>query len=306
MANIFLTPSVIAQAALATLYETTVMAQLVHRDYSDEFAAKIGDTVTVRKPAVFEAKEFDPETGIEIQNATETGVPVKLNHHADTSFQITSKDLTLSIDNFRQRLLDPALESISQKIDRDILAFRSDITQTIPGSKAGRKWFKPEALIDANTMLNKNSVPLLDRHAVIGPVTQGEWLDSDLLKNHNSSGDTEALREAHLGRRLFGFDPYWTQNITEPTGTGSEIGVAFHRTAVALVTRPLELPMGSSNAAIENYKGFGIRVVIGYDQKYKTDTVSVDCLYGVKTLDASRAVLIKGLKADAEDPAPAG
>ncbi|MFE5878978.1 P22 phage major capsid protein family protein [Rhodococcus sp. NPDC056506] len=307
MANAFLTPSVIAQAALATLYETCVAAQLVHRDYSSEFgAAKIGDTVTIRKPAVFEAKEYDQASGIEIQNATETGVPVKLNHHADTSFQITSRDLTLNIKDFRQQLLDPALESIAQKIDRDILAFRSDITQSIPGSRVGRKWNHPEALIDANTILNKNNVPLLDRHAIVGPTTQGEWLDSDILKNHNSSGDTEALREAYLGRRLFGFDPYWTQNITEPSGANSETGVAFHRTAVALVTRPLELPLGSANAATENYKGFGIRVVIGYDQKFKTDTVSVDTIYGVKVLDPKRAVLIKGLKADAADPAPAG
>ena len=64
MANTLLTPSVIAQAALATLYETTVAAQLVHRDYDSEFVARVGDTVTIRKPAVFEAKEFDEATGI--------------------------------------------------------------------------------------------------------------------------------------------------------------------------------------------------------------------------------------------------
>jgi len=295
MANTFLTPQVIAKAALATLYETTVMGQLVHRDYSSEFAAKIGDTVTIRKPAVFEAKEYVQGSGITVQNATETGVAVTLNHHADTSFAITNRDLSLKIQDFRTQLLDPALESISQKIDRDIIAaFHTDINQTV-GLKAGREWSKPEALIDAGTALNKNKVPALDRHAVIGPVTNGEWLDADILKNHNSSGDTEALREAYLGRRLFGFDPYWTQNIEEPTDPDeSEVGIAFHRTAVALVTRPLELPLGSANATVENYKGFGLRVVIGYDQNHKTDTVSVDTIYGIKTLDANRAVLIQG------------
>lgn len=307
MANTFLTPQVIAQAALATLYETCVAAQLVHRDYSSEFAAKIGDTVTIRKPAVFEAKEYVQGNGITVQNATETGVAVTLNHHADTSFAITSRDLTMKIQDFRTQLLDPALESIAQKIDKDVLAFRSDITQVVGlgtgtglGTAAGRIWSKPESLIDAGTILNKNAVPALDRNAIIGPEANGHWLDSDLLKNHNSSGETEALREAYLGRRLFGFDPYWTQHIEQPAGspaTGApttEVGVAFHRTAVALVTRPLELPLGSANATVENYKGFGIRVVIGYDQNHKTDTVSVDTIYGVKTLDAKRAVLIKG------------
>lgn len=38
MANRFLTAAVIARQALANLYETTVAATLVHRDYEDEFS----------------------------------------------------------------------------------------------------------------------------------------------------------------------------------------------------------------------------------------------------------------------------
>lgn len=43
MANTLLTPSMIARRALATLYNQTVMAQLVWRDYEPEFAGKIGE-----------------------------------------------------------------------------------------------------------------------------------------------------------------------------------------------------------------------------------------------------------------------
>lgn len=300
MVNALLTPAVIAKAALATLYEVTIGAQLVHRDYDTEFVSKVGDTVTVRRPATFEAKEFDPATGIEIQNATETGVPVVLNHFADTSFAVTSRDMTLKVENFAEQLLDPAMESIAQKIDRDLFKeFRAGITQTV-GAKAGREYNAPEALIDAATILNINAVPTTERRAVIGPQMNGDWLDTDLLKQANTSGSTEALREAYLGRRLFGFDPYWSQHIEQPAANPAvgapttEVGVAFHRTAVTLVTRQLELPSGAANAAIASYKGFGIRVVIGYDQSKKQDVVSIDTLYGIKVLDAKRAVLIKG------------
>lgn len=301
MVNAFLTPEIIAEAALATLYENTVMAQLVHRDYSNEFVAKVGDTINVRKPAVFTAQEFNPTTGIEIQSINETSVPVVLNHHSDLSVEITSKDMTLKIDDFLEQILNPILEATAQKIDRDILAFRNDITQEV-GVATGREYNKPEALIDAATKLNLAKVPTNDRSVVIGPETNGSWLDTELLKRVDESGSTEALREAYLGRRLFGFNPYWTQNVEQPKAPGSqvtgdpttEVGVAFHRSAVALVTRPLELPAGAANAAIMNYKGFGLRVVIGYDQSKKKDVVSVDTLYGVKTLDPSRAVLIKG------------
>lgn len=303
MANTLLSPAVIARAALATLYEVTIGAQLVHRDYDTEFVSKVGDTVTVRKPATFEATEFDPATGIVIQNATETGVPVVLNHFADTSFAVTSRDMTLKIENFSEQLLDPAMESIAQKIDRDLFKeFRAGITQTVGGTgvKAGREYNRPEALIDAGTILNINAVPPTERRAVIGPQMNGDWIDADLIKQVNTSGSTEALREAYLGRRLFGFDPYWSQHIEQPAANPAvgapttEVGIAFHRTAVTLVTRQLELPQGAANAAIASYKGFGVRVVIGYDQSKKQDVVSIDTLYGIKVLDAKRAVLIKG------------
>jgi hypothetical protein len=55
-------------------------------------------------------------------------------------------------------------------------------------------------------------------------------------------------------------------------------------TAAALVCRPLDLPRGVQNAAVENYEGLSIRVVYGYDMDRKEDRISIDCLYGVKVL----------------------
>jgi hypothetical protein len=71
--------------------------------------------------------------------------------------------------------------------------------------------------------------------------------------------------------------------------------LGFHRTAFAFVSRPLALPMGANGqSAIVNYGGLGLRVVYGYDMSTKKDTVSVDLLCGVKTLDAARAVRLLG------------
>ena len=46
MANTFLTPSVIARESLIVLENNLIAANLVHRDYSDEFV-QVGDTVTI-------------------------------------------------------------------------------------------------------------------------------------------------------------------------------------------------------------------------------------------------------------------
>ncbi|WP_113705372.1 P22 phage major capsid protein family protein [Nonomuraea lactucae] len=310
MPNTFLTPSIIAKQALANLYENTVMSQLVHRDYEEEFVNRVGDTVTIRKPAVFEAKNFNRTTGIEIQNATEGSIPITLDKFADVSFAVTSEELTLEIIDFNAQLLAPACEAIAQKIDKDILTLRNDIVQRV--GKAGapitgvtgaaiHNWDNPRSVIDARRVLNQRNVPATDRHVVVGPEIEAKWLSDPLFHQADTRGDTEGLREANLGRRIFGHDAYQTQNIEAPTGTpgagqpNTEIGVAFHRTAFALVTRPLVLPQGAANAHVESYQGFALRVVMGYDQVKKQDIVSIDTLYGVKTLDPNRAVLIHGV-----------
>ena len=84
MPNTFLTPDIIAREALMVLRNNAVMAKLVHRDYSSEFVAGVGDTITIRKPATFVAKEFTSE--IELQDATESGIEVKMDKHLDVSF----------------------------------------------------------------------------------------------------------------------------------------------------------------------------------------------------------------------------
>ncbi|MFM9675779.1 P22 phage major capsid protein family protein [Streptomyces brasiliscabiei] len=300
MANTFLTPEIIATRALATLYETTHMAQLVHRDYEADFQGRVGDTITVRRPATFTATEFDRSVGIVPQNATETGFPIVLDHLPDVSFVVTTEQLTLEVQDFGEQLLDPAMEAMAQKIDRDVLALRDDITQTagaVAENTAGEDynypngaypWSDSRVLIEAGRMLDQQNVPPSERRVVVGPLTKSRWVAERTWREADKRGDTDGLREASFGGRVSGFDPYMTQNVTGP----AEESVAFHKTAFALVTRTLEIPPGAQDATIMNYKGFALRVVYDYDIKYKQTVVSVDCLYGVKTLDADRAVLI--------------
>ncbi len=304
MANTFLTPSIIARQALANLYENTIMSQLVYRDYEEEFVSRIGDTITIRKPATFVAKDFNRTTGIEIQNATEGSIPITLDRFADVSFAVTSEELTLDIIDFNQQLLAPACEAIAQKIDRDILSLRNDIVQKVGlnADPAPFKYANPRVAIAARRVLNQRNVPATDRYIVVGPEQEALWLSDELFHRADARGDTEGLREAHLGRRVFGFDGYQTQNIkvpefkpTDPVGAvlpDHEIGVAFHKTAFSLVTRPLVMPQGAANAHVESYRGFGLRVVMDYDISKKQDVISIDTLYGVKCLDPNRAVLI--------------
>jgi hypothetical protein len=315
MANQFLTATQIARQALANLYETTVMASLVHRDYEAEFNRKQGDAITIRKPAVFTAQEYDRTQGINIQAAQEGSVNMTLNHFADVSFAVTSEDMTLRVEDFDTQLLTPALEAIAQKIDRDLLALRDDITEEVgdatpnaagedyTGYNGDYPWSDSRVLIQAGAILDTKEVPGMQRSVVTGPTTKSRWVAEKAWRAADRRGSTEGLLEASLGGRVSGFDPYWTQNVGQPAQSPAsgqpttEVNVAFHRTAFALAFRPLELPQGAIDAAMVPYKGFALRVVRDYDVNLKQMVISIDCLYGTKTLDANRAVLIKGADA---------
>ena len=72
-------------------------------------------------------------------------------------------------------------------------------------------------------------------------------------------------------------------NVSPP----GEYNFAFHRNAIALVTRPMELPRQGIGAAAANvnYNGLSVRVVLTYDGKAQGTRVTLDILAGIKTLD---------------------
>lgn len=75
-------------------------------------------------------------------------------------------------------------------------------------------------------------------------------------------------------------------------GPKGEYGLGFHRDALALVVRPLALPMAGTGAAaaVVNFNGLSMRVVITYDGVNQGHLVTVDMLCGVKTLNSALGV----------------
>lgn len=298
--NTFIKPSIVARMALANLYANSVMLPLVHRDYENDYVQGAGDTVTVRKPATFTAQDFDENVGTVAQNITESSVAVVLNKHKDITINIGAKERALDIKDLQEQVITPVMEAHAQKVDEEILLAKNQIvqevgvaggtTQGISGSNSW-DWDNPRVLIDAKRVLNTRNVPLSERFVVVGPTTAAKWEGDDLLTKANDRGDIRGREEAYLGNRLFGFEPYESSHVD---GGDSEASLAFHRTAIAFVTRPLMLPEGAARAEYAQYKGIGVRVVWDYNSKYKRDEISFDLIFGVKVLDPARAVVIYG------------
>ena len=355
MENKFLTPEVVANEALMCLAGNLVMADLVHRDYADEFVS-VGDTISIRKPAKFVAKNF---TGVtEAQDITEGSVTVKLDRFRDVTVAVTSKELSLDIEDFSAQVVQPAMQAIAQAIDQDLLAVATANAKLEKASEFGGSL---QEVAELAKQLDIAKAPAQSRSLVLHPEHKYRFATLDSFADMSYSGDNETLRDAQLGR-IYTLDTYMDHNApdslaTEPGtataytvtgtkgsssvtvnglegtiaagdgfildgylyhfvtgGTGTlEIdqklmtdankaavtiincpnSVAFHRNALALVTRNLALPMGAANAAYASAGGLGVRVVYDYDSTTKTDKISFDVIYGIQALEPQ---LICGLK----------
>lgn len=65
--------------------------------------------------------------------------------------------------------------------------------------------------------------------------------------------------------------------------------LVFHPDAFAFITRPLQTPAGVESY-VTTYNGISLRVVRGYDMKFKREILSMDVLYAFKTIYPELAV----------------
>jgi len=92
------------------------------RRYSDEFVqsgAKVGDTVRVRLPQLYEVSEGEE---LQIQNLLDRTVNVILNRRRHVGFGWSSTQATTDLDEIRQRYVQPAAEHLASTYDRVSLA----------------------------------------------------------------------------------------------------------------------------------------------------------------------------------------
>src|SRR5215831_14461528 len=109
MANTFLTNSIITMEALDVLENTDMMARIINKEYSDQFkfgGAVLGQTLNIRKPARFIGRLGQ---AVNIEGITEQYVPLTLSFQRGVDTQVSSQDLILNIDQYRERILKPEI-----------------------------------------------------------------------------------------------------------------------------------------------------------------------------------------------------
>jgi len=144
MANALLTTSKITRESVMLFLNSNMFIQSVDRQFDSEFGKKgekIGSQLRIRLPndyVVTKGPAMSAQDTAEVQ----TVLTIATQAHVDISF--TTADLYLSVDDFGERILEPAMNNLAGAIALD-LATMSD-TGFIAGSQNG-----PAAPLVANT-----------------------------------------------------------------------------------------------------------------------------------------------------------
>jgi len=214
MPNTIITVKDIAREALPILRDNLVAPRLFYNDYSKEFAKK-GDTIKVTRPVEFSVDEFDGS--INIQEIVEDFVMLKIDKIADVSFAATEKELSLSIEDFKNQYLQSAMLAIAEKINNDGLEMYKWVPYFVGASGTTPGTLEDFAL--ANKMLNLNRAPVSPRNGVWGPEATAEFQQLDSLVEVDKAGSNLALREGQIGR-VFGINNYMSQAVKLHTAGG--------------------------------------------------------------------------------------
>lgn len=214
MANTILTPKAVTREALRVLHQKLNFISTVTRDYDDRFAqtgAKIGDTLSIRLPNQYLVTDGPIYNG---QDTTERVVDLKVTSQKHVGMNFTDAEMTLSLDDFRERIIEPAMSVLAAKIEGDVLAnVYKDVYQQVNNTGASATFAKVlqgrKMLVDALAPPDKRTVALNTQDNVdMVDALKGLFNDQKTIGKQNTEG--------YLGRTS-GFD--FNENTLLPSHT---------------------------------------------------------------------------------------
>lgn len=206
MSNTLLTPTIIAKEALMQLENTLGMGNNVHREYKKEFV-KVGSTVTIRKPVKFRAKDG---ATLDTVDVLERSTTVVINKRKHVAWKFSGAELTLTIEEYSERYIKPAMIALANQVDVDGLLLYKDVYNCVgtPGST-------PDSFADvalASRRLDDEAVPAdADRKLIVNPAAAWKVAGGQITL-YNPGMVQETYQKGKIGM-VAGFNSMMDQNV---------------------------------------------------------------------------------------------
>lgn len=211
MPNTLLTPTMVVRKALMILHQKLTFVGNIERQYDSQFAkdgARIGTSLTLRIP-----NKYTVSTGASVtaQDTTEQSVVVPMATQKNVPMQFLSSELTLSLDDFSDRIIDPAAAVLAAAVESDAFNMALDVYYQV-----GTPGTTPNALLtylQGNARLTNSLAPYSKRCVDVAPLDMATIADALKGLFQESTQIAAQYRDGILGR-VAGMD--WYQNTLVP------------------------------------------------------------------------------------------
>ena len=215
MANTILTPTAVTRKALAILHNKLVFAKTINRQYDSSFAnegGKIGTTLKIREP-----NQFAVRTGavIDTQDVSETSQTLTVATQKGVDVSFSSVELTMSMDDFSERILEPAMSRLAAEVEKDALEDMMPDVYNHTGTAATTP-ASLTAVLNGGVRLAQGLAPSADRHLLLDPVAMAATTASVAAYFQKASEIERAFSEGYIGRAS-GFK--WWESAMVPSHT---------------------------------------------------------------------------------------
>jgi hypothetical protein len=213
MANALLTPSVITKEALAILHQKLNFVGNINTQYDDQYAksgAKIGNDLKIRLP-----NEFTVRSGATLssQDVAESSTTLTVDTQKGVDFTFSSEELTMHIDEFKDRYLEPAMSVLASNIESDALSMYKDVYNFYSGVGAANSFGN---ITQAQKLLTDSLAPYGDRSYLHNPQSVVDMLADTKGLFQDSSSISKQYKDGQLGK-IAGFEHY--ENTLMPVHT---------------------------------------------------------------------------------------
>jgi hypothetical protein len=216
MSNTLLTPSMITREALRILHQKLNFVGNINRQYDDSFAkegAKIGSALRIRLPVRYTATIGTSAT-LSVQDTVEEETTLNVTRRGQVGMRFTSQELTLSLDDFSKRIIEPAMAVLASGIEADALSMHRDVYNSV--NNVGASIAMRQVLLANKRLMDSLAPPDGQWKALLNTQDNVDLVDALKGLFHSSSQIASQYRTGKMGETA-AFDFY--QNTLMPTQT---------------------------------------------------------------------------------------
>lgn len=298
MPNSLLTPVQITRKGLQILHQKLNFIGSINRQHDDSFAktgAKIGDSLKIRLPNQYTVRTGAP---LSTQDTTETSTTLQVATQKGVDITFSSSELTLSLDDFSSRILEPAMSVLAANMEADALNMALDVYNAVPNLGAAITFNKA---LSARKLLVDNLAPGNDRTLLLNTQDNLDMVDGLKGLFQDSTEISKQYREGLVGRTA-GFGTIYENTLlaSQTTGTAaSATGYTVNGAVTVNGTSAVTVATGTTT-----FKKGDVFTVVGCNRVHpetKADTgalqqfvVTADYAGGAGSLSFSPAIYTTG------------